>query len=82
MDKRSKTERLDSNTIKFIGVWEKIYNPDFNSPEFEGIKNQAGSNRFIVSVKQWVAKTNSKGIIAKAGRYGGTDAHQAGGVVI
>jgi hypothetical protein len=53
-----------------------MYNPDFNSPEFEGIKNQAGLNRFVLSVKQWVGKTNSKGIFAKAGRYGGTYAHK------
>ena len=53
-----------------------MYNPNFNSPEFEGIKNEAGLNRFILSVKQWVEKTNSKGIIAKAGRYGGTYAHK------
>ncbi len=66
----------NKNTIEFLGIWEKIYNPDFNSLEFEGIKNQAGLNRFILSVKQWVAKTNSKGIVAKAGRYGGTYAHK------
>ena len=53
-----------------------MYNPNFNSPEFEGIKNAAGLNRFILSVKQWVEKTNSRGIIAKAGRYGGTYAHK------
>lgn len=66
----------NKNTIEFIGIWEEIYNPDFNSLEFEGIKNQAGLNRFVLSVKQWVTKTNSKGIIAKAGRYGGTYAHK------
>jgi hypothetical protein len=66
----------NKNTIEFLGIWEEIYNPDFNSPEFEGIKNQAGLNRFVLSVKQWVEKTNSKGIIAKAGRYGGTYAHK------
>jgi len=66
----------NKNTIEFLGIWEKIYNPDFNSLEFEGIKNQAGLNRFVLSVKQWVAKTNSKGIVAKAGRYGGTYAHK------
>jgi hypothetical protein len=66
----------NKNTIEFLGIWEEIYNPNFNSPEFEGIKNQAGLNRFVLSVKQWVAKTNSKGIIAKAGRYGGTYAHK------
>jgi len=66
----------NKNTIEFIGIWEKMYNPDFNSPEFEGIKNEAGLNRFVLSVKQWVEKTNSKGILAKAGRYGGTYAHK------
>mgnify|MGYP003362759392 FL=1 len=53
-----------------------MYNPNFNSPEFEGIKIEAGLNRFILSVKQWVKKTNSIGIVAKAGRYGGTYAHK------
>jgi len=66
----------NKNTIEFLGIWEEMYNPDFNSPEFEGIKNQAGLNRFVLSVKQWVKKTNSKGIIAKAGRYGGTYAYK------
>ena len=66
----------NKNTIEFLGIWEEIYNPDFNSPEFEGIKNQAGLNRFVLSVKQWAEKTNSRGIVAKAGRYGGTYAHK------
>jgi hypothetical protein len=66
----------NKNTIEFLGIWEEMYNPDFNSPEFEGIKNASGLNRFILSVKQWTEKTNSKGLIAKAGRYGGTYAHK------
>lgn len=66
----------NKNTIEFLGIWEEMYNPDFNSTEFGGIKNEAGLNRFILSVKQWVEKTNSRGIIAKAGRYGGTYAHK------
>ena len=66
----------NKNTIEYLGIWEEINNPSFISPEFEGIKNQAGYNRFTLSVKQWVNKTNSKGIIAKAGRYGGTYAHK------
>lgn len=66
----------NKNTIEFLGIWEEIYNPDFNSPEFDGIKNQAGLNRFVLSVKQWTVKTNSIGITAKAGRYGGTYAHK------
>jgi hypothetical protein len=66
----------NKNTIEFLGIWEEMYNPGFNSPEFEGIKNDAGLNRFALSVKQWVEKTGSTGIIAKAGRYGGTYAHK------
>lgn len=66
----------NKNTIEFLGIWEQMYNPDFNSPEFEGIKNEAGLNRFVLSVKQWTEKTNSIGVIAKAGRYGGTYAHK------
>ena len=66
----------NKNTIEFLGTWEEVYNPDFNSPEFEGIKNSAGLNRFILSAKQWIEKTNAIGIIAKAGRYGGTYAHK------
>ena len=66
----------NKNTIEFLGIWEEIYNPDFNSPEFEGIKNSAGVNRFVLSVKQWIEKTNAVGIIAKSGRYGGTYAHK------
>jgi hypothetical protein len=66
----------NKNTIEFLGIWEEMYNEKFNSPEFEGIKNQAGLNRFVLSVKQWAEKTNSKGIVAKAGRYGGTYAHK------
>lgn len=66
----------NKNTIEFLGVWEKIYNPNFNYTEFGVIMNEAGVNRFTMSVKQWIARTNAIGIVAKAGRYGGTYAHK------
>ena len=66
----------NKNTIEFLAVWEMLYNPDFNSTEFGGIKNEAGTNRFMMSAKQWIQKTNAIGIIASAGRYGGTFAHK------
>ena len=66
----------NKNTIEFLGIWEVIYNKNFNSPEFEGIKNKAGTNRFLLSVKQWIEFTNAIGITAKSGRYGGTYAHK------
>ena len=66
----------NKNTIEFIGIWEQLNNPDFNSPEFEGIKNEAGLNRFTLSVKKWVTKTHAIGLFAKTGRYAsGTYAH-------
>ncbi len=64
------------NTVEFLGIWESINNPIFNSHEFEGIKKVAGLNSFNISVKDWVAKTNAIGLTAKAGRYGGTYAHK------
>ncbi len=66
----------NKNTIEFIGIWEEMYNPDFNSPEFGGIKNEAGLNRFTLSIKKWIEKTNAIGIKATTGRYGGTYAHK------
>ena len=64
------------NTIEYIGEWETLFNPDFNYTEFGTIKNSAGSNNFVLSVKQWIQRTNAVGITAKAGRYGGTYAHK------
>lgn len=66
----------NKNTIEFLGIWEQINNPDFNSPEFVGIKNEAGTNRFYLSVKRWIEATNAVGIKSRAGRYGGTYAHK------
>ena len=64
------------NTIEFLGIWEQIHNPDFNYGEFATIKSQAGLNRYKISVKEWVAKTNAIGLKATAGRYGGTYAYK------
>jgi len=64
------------NTVEYLGIWEKIHNPDFNYGEFAIIKSQAGLNSYKISVKEWVAKTNAIGLMAKAGRYGGTYAHK------
>lgn len=63
-------------TIEFMGVWEKLNNPDFNVTEFRNIRNESGSNGFILSTKNWIEKTNAVGIEAKPGRYGGSFAHK------
>lgn len=64
------------NTIEFLGIWEKIYNPAFNYAEFDIIKSQAGLNSYRLSAKEWMEKTGAIGIISKTGRYGGTYAHK------
>ncbi len=63
------------NTVEFLGIWERVYNPDFNYGEYAIIKSQAGLNNYKISVKEWVEKTNAIGLKATAGRYGGTYAH-------
>ena len=64
------------NTVELLGFWEQLYNPKFNPLEFEGFRNQAGLNSFVLSPKQWIEKTNAIGLISKPGRYGGTYAHK------
>jgi hypothetical protein len=64
------------NTVEFLGIWESIYNPAFNSGEFAIIKSLAGLNSYKLSVKEWVEKTGAIGLRASAGRYGGTYAHK------
>lgn len=64
------------NTVEYLGIWERIHNPDFNYGEFATIKSSAGLNSYKISVKEWVNKTQAIGLQAKAGRYGGTYAHK------
>ena len=60
------------NTIEFLGIWETLYNPNFNPLEFEGIRKEAGLNAFTMSPTRWIELTNAIGIKSQAGRYGGT----------
>ncbi len=64
------------NTLEYLGIWEQVFNPDFNCGEFAIIKSHAGLNSFKISVKEWVESTHAIGIMASAGRYGGTYAHR------
>jgi len=66
----------NKDTVLFLGVWEQINNPAFNSLEFEGIRNDAGRNSFFLSAKKWIETTGAIGLYARAGRYGGTYAHR------
>ena len=63
------------DVIEFLGLWERLHNPDFKPLEFEGFRKQAGANAFTMSPKKWIEATGAIGIVSKAGRYGGTYAH-------
>jgi hypothetical protein len=63
------------DVIQFLGLWEKLNNPDFKPVEFDGFRMEAGTNAFTLSPQKWITATNAIGIISKAGRYGGTFAH-------
>ena len=64
------------NTIEFLGVWERLNNIDFKPLEFEGFKNRAGLNSFVLTPRQWINATHAIGLVSKSGRYGGTYAHK------
>jgi hypothetical protein len=66
----------NKDTVLFLGVWEQLNNPVFNSLEFEGIRDEAGRNSFFLSAKKWTKHTRGRGLFASAGRYGGTYAHK------
>jgi hypothetical protein len=63
-------------TVEFLGIWECLNNPGFNRVDFEAVKNEAGSNAFVMTPTKWVELTAAIGITSKAGRYGGTYAHK------
>lgn len=63
-------------SIEFLGIWETLNNPSFNRVEFDTVKNEAGSNAFVMTPSKWVELTGAIGIQSKAGRYGGTYAHR------
>lgn len=66
----------NGNTIDFLALWESLYNPNFNPTHLDGIRIDNTRNSFVLSVKEWVEKTNAIGIESRAGRYGGTYAHK------
>ena len=66
----------DKETLEFLGLWEKLHNPDFKPIEFDRFRTEAGSHSFTMSPEKWIKSTNATGIVSKRGRYdGGTYAH-------
>ena len=64
------------NTVEFLGVWERLNNVVFKPLEFEGFRNKAGLNSFVLTPRQWIDATGAIGMVSKSGRYGGTYAHR------
>lgn len=64
------------STIEFLGLWEKLNNPNFKLVDFDQFRMEAGSNSFVLSPQKWIRCTNAIGISSKSGRYGGTFAHK------
>jgi hypothetical protein len=64
------------STLEFLGTWETLFNPNFKVVEFDHFKSQAGLPSFVLSVGQWIDKTNAIGLVVKLGKYGGTFAHK------
>lgn len=62
-------------TLEFLGLWEKLHNPDFKPVEFDGFRSEAGLHAFTMSPSKWIEGVNAIGMVSKAGRYGGTYAH-------
>ena len=63
-------------TLEFIGTWELLYNTNFKVVDFDHFKIQAGLPSFVLSVSEWITKTNAIGLYVRSGRYGGTYAHK------
>lgn len=64
------------STIEFLGLWERLNNPDFKLVEFDQFRNEAGANHFVLSPQKWIETTKAIGLISMSGRYGGTYAHK------
>ena len=64
------------STIDFLGLWERLNNPDFKLVEFDQFRNEAGANYFVLSPLKWIETTNAIGIISRSGKNGGTFAHK------
>ena len=52
-------------------LWEVLHNPDFKRIDFDTFKEEAGTNAFVFSIKNWTDELGAIGLFTKSGRYGG-----------
>ena len=64
------------STVEFLGLWESLYNPNFNSIGFDRIDGEAGKNGFILTPTRWIESVNAIGMVSKQGRYAEALAHK------
>ena len=67
------------NTLEYLGLWERLHNPNFKGVEFDPLFAEAGSNSFTMSPTRWIDLTAAIGIVSKSGAGGGTYAHSSSG---
>lgn len=66
----------NKDVISYLGLWERLHNPDFKGHEFETFESAAGRHSFYLSPQKWIESTNAIGIVSKSGNNGGTYAHR------
>ena len=59
------------DVVEFLGLWEILHNPDFKRIDFDTFKEDAGTNAFVFSIKNWTDELSAIGLFTKSGRYGG-----------
>ena len=59
------------DVVEFLGLWEKLHNPDFKLIEFDKFKEDAGTNAYVFQINEWTDTLGAIGLFSKAGRYGG-----------
>lgn len=65
----------NKNTIEFLRIWERQYNPEFNENECDTLLEAMKTTSFTLTAKQWITKTGAIGLTSKQGKSGGTFVH-------
>ena len=77
MKKEASIIEVKGSAVEFLGTWESLNNPASKPLEFEGFRNRAILNSFVLTPMQWIDATSAIGLVSRAGRYGGTIMHKS-----
>jgi len=67
MKKGASIIEVKGSAVEFLGIWESLNNPAFKPLEFEGFRNRAGLNSFVLTLRQWIDATSAIGLVSRAG---------------